>query len=472
VTLYGETSSPATPRGRDHDDFEPRERAQRGLASRLPLHVGAEVFELTVPRGPMIKGEASIETTQVAVFAAESASAELWPEPASMRPRPRPRQRGESTMKPLDILRERWLVAFATLVLTTAVVAAAGQILPQTYDATATVALATTTTSSSVYASLLSADAATEAVQARAISLADRVAALLDDGYTGHELLDMLVVATPMEANVLRFTVSASSAVEAAEVANLYAKTYLAERKDIYDASVETLSQDLTNQIDVLNPETDQALIYQLTLERAGLPMAFYPGRISNEATPASASSLPGTLSFVAAGVAAGVILGVFAAILADRVDSRVRNRRRLEEIFPDDATPIQPKDLAEAPHRVLVMLRSMVGYRTISRVAVLSVGKRHADMSVEELRLQLEVEADRPNGISGGLPIYWIDARGTRSRARQLEVAAAADVTVLVVGHRDQRGSVRDIVEALEHVSRNGVILCLFLGAARGGVA
>lgn len=442
-----------------------------------------ENLEYTVRRPRSVVEEANTQTSRIAVVEESARPAQVWSppdlsaafvdRPPVRRPavKPAPRRRApQNTFRPMQILRERWFVASATFLLTAAAAVAVGRLLPQTYEATATVSLAATPSASTAFADLLSADAATEADQAGSIGLANRVADSVGDGRTGQELRDSIRTTTPMEANVLRFTFSSDSAEDAALVANVYAESYLAERKEIYETSVGALSDELSSKIDELNPEQDQALIDQLVNERAELPGAYYPGRISNEATAESASATSGMLAFLAAGVAGGAILAVFVAILADRLDPRIRNRRRLVEIFGEDVVLIRRRDVDEAPRRLVVMLRAMAQALPVARVAVVSVGRKCADVSVERFRGQLDSDAVRPGGISRGAPIYFVDSRGARSRAQQLEFAAAADATVVVASRRDSRRSLVDLVQALDKVGRSGAVVCLFLSTRKDG--
>lgn len=204
-------------------------------------------------------------------------------------------------------------------------------------------------------------DGPTEADIARSHVVAMRAAILLGSGATPTEIRSASEISSGASATVLKVMFTAPSQKAAVEGANAVASAYLAFRSDQADARVATIVSALTEQIDSLNEQLNeantviastppqssqhvQALTQQqqvlteldgLLTERNALRSVDTTGGIVlSDAENNPVYVLPSRLSTLLLGAAAGLVLGVAVAFMRNPFDHRVRGAKEMSRLL------------------------------------------------------------------------------------------------------------------------------------------
>ena len=378
-----------------------------------------------------------------------------------------------------DVLLTRWRVLLFTVLVATVLATTVGLVLPPRYAATATVVVAPLSNDPSVSVSTRDAiNMATEKEIMQSKEVAGLALENLGRSPEGRsDLLARMGTVAPDASQVLRVTVTADSADEAATLANAVAEAYLDFRRrggvelagrfmDLIDERVEQLT---SSPDDAATREQVRLLTDQ---RRALGVFGQNPGRVIGRADPPREASGPGLPMFVLAGAVGGVILGAVLALGRERTDSRVRSLRRLRADV--GSTPVVVDDLTDI--EAFRWLRRQVTHLTPTGGPVLVASTAKRSDTVDIVGPFAEVARDsgyvvRAHDLSGLSPvgidawvrsgfasstppqdgcdvaeIHLIDATRVRSMASLSEIVDRSEALVLVTVPRDLRADVARI--------------------------
>lgn len=158
---------------------------------------------------------------------------------------------------------------------------------------------------------------------------ADRTAQQLGDGRTGREILASVAVQPQGESNVLDVTATADTPALAADTANMFALSALAERED-------ELRRQLREEIGRLeasgvDSETERRLNALKSLEEHGDPTLSLAQRATTSSSPLGA----GAALVIALALLAGLALGTGTAVVLELTARKVRDEDEAAELYP-----------------------------------------------------------------------------------------------------------------------------------------
>jgi Mrp family chromosome partitioning ATPase len=277
----------------------------------------------------------------------------------------------------------------------------------------------------------------TEEKLATSASVADAVAAKLDNGKTGQQLLTHLTVTIPATTQILDFAYSANSAVVAQHGAQAFADTYLSNRKDNNQriitattkrirAEIATVAKQkdaLEKKINPNDPSQNQVLDGQI--QGLATQINQYDGQLAALSTvdPSAAyinqkATLPTTRTGTAArtlgaaGLVAGLVIGLIAAFIADGLDDHLRGPA---DLYAAVGVPVLARIplLRHLPWRRLDLSAEGTSHPKIaeayrhlaSRLLVLGVGG-----SVRSILVASPAESDGRSSVSANLAAVYVD--------------------------------------------------------------
>lgn len=224
------------------------------------------------------------------------------------------------------VVRQGWLIIVVCVVLGVGGALAASQVIPQKYEATAVLRVASLTGSSNNVV-----DMETERVVAGSTSVLSKAAAALGD--PSADIQDAVVVTIPKGSSVLEFTYTASSPAAASDGANAVANAYSDQRvesaQQAFDDTNENLSKriaELEKQLAGESPGSVAARAVELQIaslqerQAASVSTTFSAGTLVSAATPPTSPAGLGTLVYLAAGFSLGFLVGLLLALIRYRV--------------------------------------------------------------------------------------------------------------------------------------------------------
>jgi capsular polysaccharide biosynthesis protein len=253
------------------------------------------------------------------------------------------------------VLRQRWHVIAAAVVLC---LVAAGALLattPASYSARAVVRVTPVMTGTADK----DISTITESRIATSTSVAGRARKLLHTDLTPAQLVTHVSVSSPLDSQVLAFQYSASSARKAMAGANAFARAYLDYRRDTAQGELDKRDARLTGQIDDLTTRLtelekslgsgtlDEDARAVALADRASLQLqqrnlrgaqsnlrslTLTPGQVAGRAVMPSGPDAPRPVIYLAAGLLFGFLLGSVVAVALDRRDDGIHNADDLEQ--------------------------------------------------------------------------------------------------------------------------------------------
>jgi len=185
-----------------------------------------------------------------------------------------------------------------------------------------------------------------------------------DEGSVGEILGSVAVESANEQANLTAIVVTNPSPTRAAEIANAYAKAYIAFRRSSEKDSVKRSIAVIEKKLEELPPhETESAkgIALQERLGELEVEEALATGGVSlvQEASAPSTPSTPRTKRDVILGVIVGLVLGLALAAILERLDTRIRSVEELEEVFGLPIIGRMPRSKNFRRARLSEMLRS-----------------------------------------------------------------------------------------------------------------
>lgn len=265
----------------------------------------------------------------------------------------------------LGVLRRRWGILLTVTIL--CVVGSAGYLYaaPKVYSASAEISVTPTgaggtqqSTGAAKAASPVNMDNEAQLVQS--LTVATGAAKILNSPLTPQALSKQVAVTVPANSQILQISCKTSSASGAAECANAFASSYLANRQATAAASVAGQLRSLQRQINTVTRQAatltarianlpvnsqqravDQALYssYSSQLRALSNQAATLTGEGANStggsvignASPPSAPSSPRKLLILPSGLLVGLLLALLIAFFADRRDKRIHGTEEAE---------------------------------------------------------------------------------------------------------------------------------------------
>ncbi len=189
---------------------------------------------------------------------------------------------------------------------------------------------------------------------------------------TGEEILDETEVAPIPESNVVVVTASASTAIEAAELANAFADAAVVERTAELQARIDDVLPRLRDQLDAARTggvaaETLAGQVAELEVLGAGDSNPTL--RVETEATTPESPVWPKPALTVVGGVLGGAALGLAIAFLLRVLDPRLRREEQLRALYRLPILARVPQETSQAhrpltPERLTPVARE--SYRTL----------------------------------------------------------------------------------------------------------
>ena len=167
--------------------------------------------------------------------------------------------------------------------------------------------------------------------------VAINAASRLPDDRSPNELLGSVTAAPVAQSNIVSVTATGSTAKEAADTANAFARGLVTERTDqlhrALDQKIRGLQQDIRSQTpeEVNQPGGLRAQLSELQTLRQGEDPSV---RIQTLAAEPSSPASPKPLLTLAAGLIAGLTLGLAGAFALFAVDPRLRREEQLRERY------------------------------------------------------------------------------------------------------------------------------------------
>ncbi len=317
-----------------------------------------------------------------------------------------------------EIFRRRWLVVVLCVLVGTGLAVAALSTMTKTYQSTASVLVAASTSSSGSVengrtSSSLNLD--TEAQIVTSSTVASLAADSLDSS-APRELAKKTTVSVPANTSVLDIAFKATTPEAARDGAQAFADAYLKNRRELAQARIDGQQDSVEKRVEALNDELEKAGQAVQALPVGSAAREFQASRrdllvrqiaaVNEQLVSIQASdSAPGTIItdpqlptqaiapnakiVLASGVMAGLLVGLILAFLVDRRDRRIRDARDLSRMGLEPLVPyvlLPPAgDIAPAgsqrydaePMRMLrnSLLAQMPGHRGSVMVAAASKG-------------------------------------------------------------------------------------------------
>lgn len=252
---------------------------------------------------------------------------------------------GEQVMEYLRILRRRWKLMVAVLVIVTGAALGVSLSSPKRYDATAKLLL----TRNEPIDVLVGGGGAGDVDPERDVNtnvqlikletVADRVRARLRLRTSSEALLSRIEVEVRSTSDIVRLIAQAPTPIAAARLANAFADEYVrfrlaAARANLREAAA--LARKQLNSLGDADRETEQGRQLAARLRELEIAAALQTGGVEvvRRATPPAAPSRPRPLLSGALGFIVGALLAVVAALMLDFLDRRIKDEETVEHVF------------------------------------------------------------------------------------------------------------------------------------------
>jgi polysaccharide biosynthesis transport protein len=263
-----------------------------------------------------------------------------------------PDRERDSVAYALGVLRRRWLVVVAAIVICLAAgVVIAGLNSDKRYESSARVLFGTSSLSNAVLQVPTGSDdpereAATNVLLAGSEAVAGSVRRDLGLSMSVSDLLDKVQVEAEQNANVLRITASDKNPRQAAAIANAFAREFIAFRARGDRESIDQAEQDLQAQMNALPEGSPQRTDLQDSLNRLHSlrALASSDSRVIARAEPPTNPSNLGLKQILALAGILGLALGLIAALVVESMDKRIADVASFEREFRLRALAVVPQ--------------------------------------------------------------------------------------------------------------------------------
>jgi capsular exopolysaccharide synthesis family protein len=301
------------------------------------------------------------------------------------------------------VVRERWRVVAATVVLCVVATLVVSLTSDKTYDATSRLVFrdpglgSAVTGGSPVFPSSTDPqrEAATNTELVRSTEVAQLVVDDLSLDETADDLLDSVTISDEENTDIVEITATESSPTMAAAVANSFAESYVSysrksDREKVKQA--ERLLSDRIQDTPEGSPERsdlEDAMRTLVLLESVQTGNA----EVVDAATPPTSASSPTPVRDGVLALIFGLVLGVSLAVVLDLLDRRVKSVESFEQRYGLRALVAIPQSLFTSPQsdgsvaEPFLILRSAVDYRSswdaITVILVTSAGSGEGKTTV-----------------------------------------------------------------------------------------
>jgi capsular exopolysaccharide synthesis family protein len=229
----------------------------------------------------------------------------------------------------LRVLRRRWFVVAASVVLCLLIAVLVHQRRSETYESTSSVAFGISTLSDTALEVANSSanperDAATNVLIAKSPAVAQAVKAQLKLPDPVQSLVDSVSVEAAANADVLDITAQAGDPFRARQLAEAFAKQYIAFEARAQTDSIDSAERTLRAQLDAVPGDSQRAQTLTTSLQRLAQLRAVASGnaRIIGPAGPAAATGM-GLKLMLLIGAVIGLALGATLAFVVEALDRR-----------------------------------------------------------------------------------------------------------------------------------------------------
>jgi capsular exopolysaccharide synthesis family protein len=255
-----------------------------------------------------------------------------------------------------EVLRRRWRLAVAVLIVVVALAALYSFTRPVAYTVEAQVLVDPGSSALGLRPDQL-VSMETEARLVASAIIATRVRDDFEASLTSPELLENVSVEATPESLVLDIAYTAPTSRDAARTANAFADAYLAYRRQRAEDKLNDERAELSKLMEQLQIERDQynadinvtapgtieyrnarqrrdllnQRIASLSIQLTEIPLTVDPGEVILPATADAAEPSPNHLINLALGLFLGLFAGVVAAFIRERTDDRIGSRTELE---------------------------------------------------------------------------------------------------------------------------------------------
>jgi succinoglycan biosynthesis transport protein ExoP len=284
----------------------------------------------------------------------------------------------------LEVLRRRWPIALAIVVVCTVISAVQEKRATPSYDATASVVLQHSPGLEKVFGSLSSGsgepqrDINTEVTIAHSPEVAQAVRTQLGNQLSVEELLSIVSVEAAPNAEVLDITASTSDPRESARIANAFANQYITFRANTQLNAINAVKAQLQQQLSSATSGSAEAAslqsqIQQLTQARAAVSAG---ANIIGRATPPDSPSGTHLSTALILGFVIGLALAFTLLFLLESLDRRIKNVEDFEREYRMSALTVVPQssmDPVRADERLELLepyriLRSALEFAAVTR--------------------------------------------------------------------------------------------------------
>lgn len=374
---------------------------------------------------------------------------------------------GDSLLYGLRVVRERWRVILASVVVCVAAAAFQSLIREDSFQATARVLFGESQVTDAAFninrdTGDPERDAATQVLVATSPEVADRVRRTIQSPETADALLEQVTVQAAENANVLEFTATEADPGQAARVANAFADQYVAFNRQSEIDQLEASQRALERQRETLEAGSEErdAVNRQLTQINQYKAAARGGTRVLGNAEPPTARSAPQPRRDVVLGVILGLVLGITLAFLIDFFDRRMKEPEQFEEGYrlrtlaavPQTAfapKTEQDRTVAVEPYRVLRNALGFAGLTTDLRVLLIT------SAVAEEGKSTVAINLARATALSGQrVVLVECDLRRPSIVAQMGLADPGGGLTTALVGRRPAAELLRPASPGLPHFS------------------
>jgi polysaccharide biosynthesis transport protein len=291
---------------------------------------------------------------------------------------------GNSLTAALEVLRRRWPIAIAIVVVCTALSAIQQKRAAQNYKATASVAFQSATLSESALGVGSSGsgepqrDADTQVTIADSPEVAQGVRTQLGSTESAESLLGDVSVEAAANADVLDITASTPDPSASARLANAFASQYIAFRANSQLASVDAAKTELQQQLAAAPAGSAEATSLSASIQRLAQLRAIVGGGadIIGRATPPSKPSGMRFSTAIVIGLLVGLALAFSLLFVLESLDRRINTVEEFEReyrlsvltVVPQSSMgPVRADERSELlePYRIL---RSALEFAAVTR--------------------------------------------------------------------------------------------------------
>jgi tyrosine-protein kinase len=259
---------------------------------------------------------------------------------------------GNNLSLALEVLRRRWIVVVAAIVICTGFAALEQKHSAKTYKATASVAFQSSTLSESALgvgssgSSEPQREADTQVTIAHSPEVATAVKAKLGGRVSVQQLLSEVSVEAAPNADVLEITAQTGSPAYSAQLANLFATQYIEFRRNVQLASIDEARRQFQKQLAALPAGSPEAPALQSSLQRLTQLSAVVgaDATIVGRAMPPSSPANMKLSTALVIGLLVGLGLAFTLVFVLESLDRSVKTVEEFEREYRASALTVVPQ--------------------------------------------------------------------------------------------------------------------------------